>query len=121
MSLRYLDDQTILDRYIELKAKRDEINEELDEIRPQLAAAVSEEDGGEYQYGDNHFSVSTRTTWDFKHIDRIVNLEEELKFWKEKAKKNASKIGADPEETADVKKQSLVLTMKYKPQGTAIR
>lgn len=111
--LRYLDDQTLVDKYLELKEQKKLIEAMIDKIKPELTAAVLEEDEGKYQHGDYLFTTSFRKTYSYPEdlCPEVAEVTAELKALQGNAKR----------EGRCSLKTSAVLTVKFNPQREAIR
>lgn len=80
MPLRTLDDQSILDRYLELRAEKERIEEELEGIKPEILSAVIDEPEMRGTHNGFEFTVQFRQYWDYS--DHVEKLTKELKATK---------------------------------------
>lgn len=80
MSLRHLDDPTILDRYLELKAQIKAAEEEIDAIKDRIFYALQEEPEAKAVHLGCELSIQYRTQYEYTPETRIK--EQELKALK---------------------------------------
>ncbi len=79
--LRALDDASILDRYIEIKARISELQEELEELKGPLMYALMEEPEQKSYYHGYELSLQRRKT--YAYSPEVRDMEESLKERKE--------------------------------------
>lgn len=73
MPLRALEDQSVLDRYLELKAHATQIEEEMEALKPMLLSAVLDEPEGKgYHCG---FALGTQNRRSCEYSERVSALE----------------------------------------------
>ncbi len=90
MSLRYLDDQTPLIRYLELKAEIRRLEEELKALQPVILAALWEEPEHRTEYAGYELTVGTRRSYAYsEHVDR---LQEELRALKKQEEQDGTAL-----------------------------
>ncbi|MEZ4702721.1 MAG: hypothetical protein R2834_20475 [Rhodothermales bacterium] len=75
--LRALDDASILDRYLEIKARIAELEEELESLKAPLIYALMEEPRENAQYKGFELSIQRRKT--YAYSEKVTELEEVLK------------------------------------------
>lgn len=101
MPLRTLDDQSILDRFLELRAEKKRIEEELERLKPEILSSVIDEPEMRGTHNGFEFTVQYRKYWDYS--DHVAKLTEELK---------ATKHYEEAHDIATVKKSVAVLYCK---------
>lgn len=99
--LRALDDPSMVDRYIEIKAKIAELQEELEELKGPLLYALMEEPEEKSDYMGFQFSIQRRKSYEYS--SNVQQLEKELKA----ARDHERKTGI-----ADVVKDQAILVLK---------
>ena len=99
--LRGLDDASILDRYIEIKTQIAALQEELEELKGPLLAALMDEPESKSDYKGFEFSIQRRKTYAYSpHVEEL-----------ERALKDAKAIERSSG-TAQVMKDQAILMMK---------
>ena len=88
--LRYLDDQNLLVRYLELKAEIKRLEAELKEIQPVILAALWEEPDQRAEYSGFDLSVSTRRT--YAYSEHVKALQDEVKALKKREEQDGSAV-----------------------------
>ena len=101
--LRALDDASMLDRYIEIKAKISELQEELEELKGPLLYALMEEPEEKSEYRGFELGIQRRKS--YQYTDAVQDLERTLK----EAKDHERKSGA-----AEIVKHQAILVLKSK-------
>ena len=86
--MRYLNDLTPIERYLELKDRRAAIDAELDELKPLITAALMEEDGEAYEFAGFRFSLQRRKS--YAYSDRVKELEQQLRAIKRQEERNGT-------------------------------
>ena len=99
--LRSLDDASMLDRYIDIKAKISELQDELEELKPYLLDALMEEPNEKSAYRGFEFSIQRRKTYDYSNS--VKDLESEIKEMKASERANG---------TAEISKHQAILVLK---------
>ncbi len=99
--LRALDDASLLDRYIEIKSKISELQEELDSLKGPLLYALMEEPDEKGSYRGFDLLIQRRKTYDYSPT--VKDLEQALK----EAKDHERKSGV-----AEVVKHQAILVLK---------
>lgn len=99
--LRSLDDASMLDRYIEIKAKISELQEELDELKGPLLYALMDEPDEKSAYRGFELTIQRRKTYEY--TPAVKELERTLKEEKDKERKTG---------TAEVVKHQAILVLK---------
>ena len=80
MSLRFLDSDAPLQRYLELKAEIKRLYAELKELQPLILAALFEEPHQQTTYQGFELTIGERRTWDYS--PKVKALQDELKALK---------------------------------------
>lgn len=80
MSLRYLEDETALIRYLELKAEIKRLKQELEDLQPTILNALWEEPENRTEYGGYELTVGMRKSYEYS--ERVARLQDELKALK---------------------------------------
>jgi hypothetical protein len=75
--MRYLDDLTPVQRYLALKAEMERLQDDMEELKPLLAAALMEEPDGTFEYAGFRFELGSRRT--YVYSEAVQELEEELR------------------------------------------
>ena len=101
--LRSLDDASILDRYIAIKARISELQEELETLKGPLLYALMDEPEEKGAYKGFEFSIQRRKSYEYSPA--VQDLETELKEMKKTERANG---------TAEVTKDQAILVMKTK-------
>ena len=114
--MRALEDLTLVDRYLELKALMEEYKEEMDTLKPMLMDALVMEDGEKYQRSGFEFTIQRRKTWEYDEDIQsdIDSFNKEIKHFKNEIKeleKHAQHTGK-----AKVSKFTPVLMVKAQKQ-----
>ena len=99
--LRSLDDASMLDRYIEIKAQISELQEELEPLKGPLLYALMDEPDEKGSYMGFELSIQRRKTYEY--TPSVKELERRLKEEKDKERKSG---------TAEVVKHQAVLVLK---------
>ena len=99
--MRSLDDASVLDRYIAIKAQISELEEELEGLKPEILNALMDEPKEVSDYRGFNFSVQRRKSYTYS--PKVKELEEILKEAKAHERENG---------IASIKKQSAILVMK---------
>ncbi|GIV58259.1 MAG: hypothetical protein KatS3mg042_1172 [Rhodothermaceae bacterium] len=86
--LRYLDDPSLLTRYLELKAEIKRLQAELETLQPAILAALWEEPEQRAEYGGYQLTVGTRRT--YAYSERVQALEQELKTLKKREEQDGT-------------------------------
>lgn len=63
--MRALEDQTVLDRYIEIKAEMARLENEIEDLRGQIIYALFEEDDEKYSHHGFTFYLTSRKYYDY--------------------------------------------------------
>ncbi|MEM1093586.1 MAG: hypothetical protein AAGJ10_03200 [Bacteroidota bacterium] len=84
--MRYLDDLTPIERYLELKDQRAAIDAELNALKPLITAALMEEDGEQYEFSGFRFSLHRRKS--YAYSDHVKALEQQLRALKKQEERN---------------------------------
>lgn len=104
--LRALDDASTLDRYIEIKAKISELQEELETLKGPLLYALMEEPEEKSHYKGFELSLQRRKT--YAYSDKVQELEKVLKEAKQAERGNG---------LAEVVKDQAILVLKTMKSG----
>lgn len=99
--LRALDDASMLDRYIEIKAKISELQEELDALKPYLLDALMDEPEQQSAYRGFNLTIQRRKSYTYSPA--VAELEKTLKAAKEHERANG---------LAEVVKDQAILVLK---------
>ena len=75
--MRSLDDASILDRYIAIKAQISELEEELENLKPRILYALMDEPDEVSEHKGFNFSIQRRKT--YAYSDKVKELEQILK------------------------------------------
>ena len=82
--LRALNDNRLLDRYFEIRAQIDELEEELERVKPELLSALFDEPEQETHYAGHELTIGTRRSYEYP--DEIKEMERHLKAAKDYAR-----------------------------------
>ncbi len=99
--LRALDDASILDRYIEIKAKISELREELEELKGPLLYALMDEPEEKGSYRGFDLSIQRRKTYEYS--SDVQDMERALKEAKDRERKTG---------IAEIVKHQAILMLK---------
>lgn len=99
--MRSLDDASVLDRYIAIKAKISELEEELEELKPEILNALMDEPKELADHKGFSFSIQRRKS--YAYSPKVKELEDILK----EAKAHERDQGI-----ATIEKQKAILVMK---------
>lgn len=99
--MRSLDDASVLDRYINIKAQIAELEEELEKLKPEILNALMDEPKEVADYKGFSFTVQRRKTYGYS--PKVNELEAIIKEAKAHERENG---------IASIKKQSAILVMK---------
>lgn len=99
--MRSLDDVSVLDRYIAIKTKISELEEELDQLKPQILFALMDEPDELADYKGFNFSIQRRKTYGYS--EKVKELEQVLKDARDHERKQG---------IATVEKDQAILVMK---------
>lgn len=105
--LRALDDASMLDRYIEIKAQISALQEELEELKGPILFALMEEPEEKGLYRGFDLLIQRRKTYEYSPV--VKDIEQALKD----AKENERKTGI-----AEIVKHQAILVLKaHKDKG----
>jgi hypothetical protein len=104
--MRALDDASMLDRYIEIKTKISELQEELEELKAPLMYALMEEPDEKNEYKGFEFSIQRRKT--YAYSTGVQDLEETLKKAREAERHNG---------IAEIVKDQAILVLRSPKSG----
>ena len=99
--MRSLDDTSVLDRYIDIKAQISELEEELERLKPEILHALMDEPDELADYKGVNFSIQRRKSYSYS--EKVQELEGILK----EAKAHEREQGI-----AMIEKQKAILIMK---------
>ena len=99
--MRSLDDTSVLDRYIAIKAQISELEEELEELKPEILNALMDEPKEVANYKGFNFSLQRRKTYSYS--PKVKELESVLK---------EAKAHERDEGIATIDKHKAILVMK---------
>jgi|GEM_PF-1670672 len=86
--LRYLDDETTLARYLEVKAEIKRLESELKELQPQILSALWEEPDNQTEYAGFELSIGTRRTYTYSY--RVRDMEKAVREQKKEEERQGT-------------------------------
>jgi len=75
--MRELDDQSLMDEYLELKGQVAEASERMDKIKPELISALWSEENHSYDHKGFTFAIQVRRSWFYSAS--LIKMDNELK------------------------------------------
>ena len=99
--LRALDDASMLDRYIEIKAKISELQEELEELKGPILYALMEEPEEKGTYRGFDLIIQRRKTYEYSPV--VKEMEQALKETRDSERKTG---------IAEIVKHQAILVLK---------
>ena len=99
--MRSLDDISVLDRYIRIKAQISELEEELERLKPEILNALMDEPKELTNYRGFNFSIQRRKSYTYS--PKVQELESVLKDARAHERENG---------IATIEKQKAILIMK---------
>lgn len=99
--MRALNDASVLDRYIAIKAQISELEEELEQLKPEILHALMDEPKEVAGYKGFNFSIQRRKTYTYS--PKVQELEDVIK---------EAKAHERSEGIATIEKQKAILIMK---------